>query len=371
MLMAAPRVKRVLQTIVIGLVATGLVIVASSVVGNQEHQNAEFCAIMPDTVGLYVGNKVTQMGVRVGKVTAVTPEALSVRVHFTVSGRPLPDNVKAVIRSASVLADRSLELVGNYHSGPQLPAGGCIPLGRSFTPKSLTEVVGSATDFINAINPQGSTNIGDVLTGVDKAVGGEGAGINKLLTTTSAVLDSSDQAIGDIGSITKNLAVLTSTLRAIEPSLQEVLTDANKIGPHVEDAVFGTNNAFEGIVQVVDMVAEIEKELGPEIQQTLDVLAVVLRKMGGRAPWYASLANVAPRLITGVANFVQTRGNSGFAAFTVRYRPPLYRIRTPDGAFQCGYMNAAMPGSCANVEGRPYAVDVALLQYVLTMAAKR
>ena len=32
-------------------------------------------------------------------------------------------------------------------------------------------------------------------------------------------------------------------------------------------------------------------------------------------------------------------------------------------------MNASMPGSCANVQGTPYAVDVALLQYVLTQAA--
>jgi hypothetical protein len=119
------------------------------------------------------------------------------------------------------------------------------------------------------------------------------------------------------------------------------------------------------------MVADLERELGGELQQTLDVVSVVVRKLAPRAPFYASLLNVAPRAITGLANFVQSRGTSGAAAFTIRYRPPLYRVRTPDGAFQCGYMNAAMPGSCANVAGTPYAVDVALLQYVLTMAANR
>jgi phospholipid/cholesterol/gamma-HCH transport system substrate-binding protein len=34
-------------------------------------------------------------------------------------------------------------------------------------------------------------------------------------------------------------------------------------------------------------------------------------------------------------------------------------------------MNASAPGSCADVGGRPYAVDVALLQYVLTEAQRR
>jgi hypothetical protein len=34
-------------------------------------------------------------------------------------------------------------------------------------------------------------------------------------------------------------------------------------------------------------------------------------------------------------------------------------------------MNAKTPGTCANVQGTPYAVDVSLLQYVLTQAANR
>jgi virulence factor Mce-like protein len=371
MLTATRRTKRALRSAVMALVvATAVVTCGSCAPGNRE-QRAEYCAIMPDTVGLYVDNSVTQMGVKIGHVTAITPQPLDVKVNFTVTGRSLPTDVKAVIRSASILANRSLELVGNYDAGPVLSAGECIPVDRSFTPKSLTNVIGSATDFINAINPQGSTNVGDVLKGIDQSLVTQGADISKLLTTTSTVLDSPDQAIGDIGSITKNLAVLTDTLRVLQPTLRQVLTDAQKIGPGVADTTLGAANAFEGVIKVISMVADLERELGGELQQTLDVVSVVVRKGAARAPFYASLLNVAPRAITGLANFVQSRGTSGAAAFTIRYRPPLYRVRTPDGAFQCGYMNAAMPGSCANVAGTPYAVDVALLQYVLTMAANR
>jgi virulence factor Mce-like protein len=334
-------------------------------------QHAEYCAILPDAVGVYVNNKVTQMGVGIGTVTAVTPSALNVRVTFTVDKRPLPQDVKAVVRSPSILADRSLELVGNYETGPRLRSEECIPLGRSATPKSLSQVIGSATDFINAINPDGSTNIGDVVKGVDQSLGQQGVAVNQLLTTTSAVLDSPDQAIGDISSISKNLAVLTSTFRAIDPTLKQVVTDLQRLGPDIADLLLTTPYVLVGLIQALSTVADIERELGGEIQQTLDVVSVGVRKLASRAPFYASLANVAPRLIDGLANFVQSRGTSGAAAFTLRYRPPLYRVRTPDGALQCGYMNAAMPGSCANVAGTPYAVDVALLQHVLTLAANR
>ncbi|WP_051465137.1 MlaD family protein [Mycobacterium genavense] len=327
---------------------------------------------MPDAVGLYVNNPVTQMGMQIGKITAITPENLSARVDFVVTEkRPLPSHVKAVIRSDSLLADRSLELVGNYQGGTQLPADGCIPLGRSFTPKSLSEVIGASTKFANAINPDGSTNIGDVVNGVDHALRGQGANINMALTKASALLDSPDQAIGDIGSIMKNISQLTSTVRVIRPTVKSTLEELVQVGPEVASTALGADKLFHGLIPLITMVADLETQLGGEFQQTLDSVSVVVRKISPRAPFYASMLNVAPRLISGLANFAESRGTSGVAAFTIRYRPPLYRVRTPDGWAQCGLMNAAMPGSCANIAGMPYAVDVSLLQYVLTQAANR
>jgi len=372
MLMGASRSHHVFRAATVSLVAAVMIGLCMSCAPRTQGQHAEYCAVMPDTVGLYVDNPVTQMGVRIGKITAITPERLNVRVNFTVDKtRLLPEDVKAVIRSTSILADRSLELVGNYDAGPQLRATGCIPLGRSFTPKSLSQVIGASTDFINAINPQGSTNTGDVVSGIDQALRNQGPDVNAALTTASMLLDSPDQAIGDIGSIIKNLAQLTSTIRAIDPTLKKTLEELEQIGPDITATTLGADKMFHGLIPLISMVADLEREVGEETQQTLDTVSVVVRKLTPRAPFYASLLNVAPRLINGLANFAQSRGNSGAAAFTLRYRPPLYRIRTPDGWWQCGIMNAAMPGSCANVAGMPYAVDVALLQYVLTQAASR
>lgn len=370
--MGTSRSHDVRRAAAVSLVAAVLIGLCVSCAPSNQEQQAEYCAVMPDAVGLYVNNPVTQMGVRIGKITAITPERLNVRVTFTVDEtRLLPEDVKAVIRSTSILADRSLELVGNYEAGTQLPAAGCIPLGRSFTPKSLSQVIGASTDFINAINPQGSTNTGDVVSGIDQAFQNQGPDINEALTTASALLDSPDQAIGDIGSIMKNLAQLTSTIREIDPTLKKTLQELEQIGPDITATALGADKMFHGLIPLISMVADLERELGEETQQTLDTVSVGVRKLTPRVPFYASLLNVAPRLINGMANFAQSRGNSGAAAFTLRYRPPLYRIRTPDGWWQCGVMNAAMPGSCANVAGTPHAVDVALLQYVLTQAANR
>jgi virulence factor Mce-like protein len=330
-------------------------------------EQTDYCALLPDSVGLYSGNPVTQMGYRIGEVKAITPSATDVRVDFTVTQRrALAADVKAVIRSPSILADRSLELVGNYELGPQLPAGECIPITRAATPKSLSEVIGSATTFVDSLNPEGSTNVADVVRLADEAFRGNGKGINELLTRSSALLDSPDQAISDMGSIIANTAHLTTTLTDLRDPLKQILNDAVITTPDVASIATGIDRLASMIDPAVTMVMDIETYMGPEIQFLLDTVGVTLRKLSAHAPRIANLLNPVPAWITSAANMINNHQWQ-----TIRYRPPLYRIRTPDGVAMCNIMNASAPGSCANVQGTPYAVDVALLQYVLTEAAKR
>ncbi|MEY2503367.1 MAG: phospholipid/cholesterol/gamma-HCH transport system substrate-binding protein [Verrucomicrobiota bacterium] len=365
-LMAASRSSHLLRVAAIALTAAAVVTLSTSCGGPQKSQpNAEYCAELPDSIGLYVGNPVTQMGYQIGKVTSITPGTTDVRVDFSVTEqRLLPVDVKAIVRSTSILADRSLELVGNSASGPRLHAGQCIPLNRSWTPKSLSEVIGSATNFVNAINPAESTNVGDVVRQVDQAVHGNGAGVNKLLTTSSAVVDSPDQTISDIGSVITNLADLTSAVTEIRGPLKEALLNAEQNMSDVAATLDGGNHMVGGFIGAVKAVVDIEENLGSEFQFTLDSTSVALRKLSAHAPWIANLLNPVPWWVNTLANHFNNR------EFNISYRPPLYRIRTPDGLALCGIMNASTPGSCADVAGQPYAVDVALLQYVLTQASR-
>ncbi|WP_407558532.1 MlaD family protein [Mycobacterium paraintracellulare] len=361
------RSARIGRTAAIGFLAVALTAVNASCAPHIESRSAEYCAMMPDAIGLYVGNPVTQMGYPIGHVKSVTPADSSVRVDFIVTEqRSFPRDVTAIIRSTSILADRSLELVGNLSAGPKLGPGQCISLSHSMTPKSLSEIIGSANKFVNSINPSGSTNIGDVVKGLDESIRGKGVGINKLLTTTSAVLDSPDQSISDIGSIIANLAQLTSTLREIREPLKQVLLDAQQTTPDLALVTKGTYQIIRSVLPILTMVADVERNLGDEVQFTLDATGMALRKASAHAPRLANLMNPVPWWINTIANHYNNR-----AITSIRYRPPLYRIRTPDGVALCNIMNASAPGSCANVQGTPYAVDVALLQYVLTEAAKR
>ena len=352
-------------------IAVTVVVVVSTVVScgaSSKKTSADYCAIMPDAVGLYAGNPITQMGYPIGTVKSVSPRASDVRVDFTVTQpRRLPADVKAVIRSTSLLADRSLELVGNPGSGPQLAAGGCIPLDHSFTPKSLSQVVGSTAKLINSISPDGSTNVADAVRGLDQAMHDTGPRFNQLMTNMSAVLDSPDQAISSMASVVINLAQLTSFVRELSGPLKEILLDLQRTLPNIIRVVKPVGQQLFGTLYLFKMASDIEVTLGEPMQATMDATALALRKLSAHAPRLANLLNPIPWWINTAANYF----NAHAARHVIRYRPPMYRIRTPDGVAMCNIMNASAPGSCANVQGTPYAVDIALLQYVLTEAANR
>jgi phospholipid/cholesterol/gamma-HCH transport system substrate-binding protein len=349
------------------IAALVVVVCATSCGATAKTPSAQFCAMMSDSVGLYAGNPVTQMGYKIGTVDSITPRDSSVEIRFTIKeNRPLPRDVKAVTRSTSILADRSLELVGNYRAGLRLKAGQCIPRGQTATPMSISQAIGSATNFVNGISPDGSNNIKEALRGIDEAVKGNGGGLNRLLTMSSSLLDDPDQGIANLDSIVRNTVQLTATLKASRPPLKQILLDMSETGPSLVNAIRGTDGLLSVLSMLVRAVAELETTIGDDIQLGLDSAGDALRHLSPHYKGLANILNPVPRFINTASYYVN---NHQFDLLA--WSPPMFRLRTPDGLVLCGKMNASMPGSCADVNGQPHAVDVALLQYVLTEAQRR
>lgn len=320
---------------------------------------------MADSIGLYVGNPVTQMGYRIGTVTAVSPGPGEVQVTFALTEqRKIPADVKAVTRSTSILADRSLELVGNYSAGPELVPEHCISRQRTATPRSLSQVVGSMATFVDSISPPGSDNVDGAVDGLQQLLQNQGGRTAEFLTRLSAVLDSPDRAISDTGSVVANLATLTTQLNEVRPTIEETVLATAETTPDLVLATDGVRRMTQTLPKLITMVSDLETELGGQTQQVLDTVSVALRKLSPHAMAIAGLLDPIPGWITTASDRFNEQG------LQLKWRPPMYRIRTQDGLLLCGQMNARVPGSCADIAGTPYAVDVALLQYVLMEASR-
>src|SRR3954453_23013008 len=85
--------------------------------GKTMHVKAEFSR----AVGLYTGSSVRILGVRVGKITKITPHGKPVTVGMTYDGKYKgPADAVPAIVPPSIVGDRYVQLTPAYTGGPVL-----------------------------------------------------------------------------------------------------------------------------------------------------------------------------------------------------------------------------------------------------------
>ncbi|MEU1392540.1 MULTISPECIES: MCE family protein [unclassified Nonomuraea] len=115
-------------------------------------------------VGLYPGSDVRVLGVRVGRVTAVSPAGAQVRVELALdAGRKVPAGAQAVIVARSLIADRFVQLTPPYRGGPVLQDGGT--LSRTRSPVEIDEALRGYDQLAAALAPPVSPESGSPQAG--------------------------------------------------------------------------------------------------------------------------------------------------------------------------------------------------------------
>lgn len=327
------------------------------------------CAYLADGIGLYPNNDVTQMGVKIGAVQKVEPYADGVKVTFDVGDRTLPATVKAVTRSTSILADRSLELVGNYSTGPTLNAGTCIGRERTATPKSISETTAAATRLVDSVTEGGaSADLGKLLTTLDTEVGPSvPPQAARSFTNLSTLLSDPAGFLGDVTTVVGNVRPL---LQSFDAQWGEMLLTLQHVG------------------NVLDQYGRITFPAVQEIFQTLPVFFLVgddaMRRYGHILRPGGTMAADAVRLAaTGVKSSDElTRVLPVFGSQIAPYLPrgdgapssvsgvPVTTVATNDPAALCARINAQAPGSCSVVAGAAQAATVDLLQLPLAQGGR-
>ncbi|GAA4484443.1 hypothetical protein GCM10023094_37640 [Rhodococcus olei] len=286
---------------------------------NSSGTTATYCAQMPDTVGLYTGNPVTQMGFEVGTIDSITEKGDHVEVTFTTSvGRVFPADVKAVTRSKSILADRSLELVGNYTNGPVLEPGSCIPLEQSYTPKTISEVVGSAADFLAALSPDGSNTVAGAIAGVSAALQGQGEPARAMMLSAAGAMADPDKLVADIGSAIGAMAPLNEQALADWGAITSIAKQLPSIATAGIDLFPGTIDVCVGIGWLVATLYDVQTRYGGDIWPFVHgQVAQAIALAAGRAGDLSGLVGSLPSFTAALDE--QSRKTGGL---TVHFTPP-------------------------------------------------
>ncbi|MBF6210173.1 MCE family protein [Nocardia puris] len=352
---------------VAGALAIGVLVVVGYVVAFQPFKKTEtYCALMPDTIGLYVGNHVTMRGMPVGEVTAITPSPEHVRVEFTVDAAySLPAAASATTVSDTVVADRDLALVNVDPSEQLRDPAECIT--KTLTPKSLTETLGALAELSSELlGPQDSEQnaLARGIGALNSATAGTGPQLNEIIRKLGTALHSPDAAIGHLAGLLDSLAALSSTVAGRWGDIKSMMLRLSDVLDNVNNELFNrTVEIIDSFQKLLPMLNDITTLFGDPILDVLDAAVPLVRLLGDNVDALRDIITKIPAL-TGAFTTVAGPGAPGLT-----YAPPRVALPEQDANQMCALINAVSPGRCApGADGRP---QVDLAQWVLAMTGAR
>ncbi|MGW5381582.1 MlaD family protein [Nocardia sp. NPDC003963] len=191
--------------------------------------------------GLFRGNAVSVLGMRVGEIAGIRPRGSGVDIDLRIDGSiPLPADVRAVALSDSVLTDRRIELTPPYRGGPELPEHAVLGAERTAVPVEFDSLLAMADKLTTAL-------------GGDGHGGGPVADVMGL--GTAVTQDNGDRMRTALGELAAALRLGADDGAATRAALTTVVTDLDSL-----TALAARNDATlrefgSGIHQLADLLA--------------------------------------------------------------------------------------------------------------------
>lgn len=257
-------------------------------------------AYFTSSVGLYEGDDVVILGVKVGSITSITPQPDRVRVDFTYD-RPVPADVKAVITAPSLVPVRNLTLTPAYDGGDKLADGATIPISRTVVPVEWDDVKAQLSDLAEALGPRGANKDGSLNAALHTAarnLDGNGRSIKATVADMAEAMATLADNGGNLFATVRNLEVFVGALRGADAQVAEfnrrlasVSSILNRDSGALADAVEGARRAL------TDLRRFLRKD-GDAIAATLSDGRPALDMLARRRQEVANILQVGPTAVS-------------------------------------------------------------------------
>ncbi|MET9485285.1 MlaD family protein [Nocardia sp. NPDC006630] len=354
-------------TVLGGLLVAVMVTAGAFVLLDPMKKTVGYCAIMPDSIGLYDGNAVTIRGMKVGTVHGIRPDVAGVRVDFDIdAAHPPQGTVRATTVSDTLLADRTLAVVGDT-GGPVWNPGTCIT--QTSTPKSLTQTFTALSKVADELqggdDPVKRDQVQHAVAAFDQATAGSGPKLNGLIRDLASAVRSPDAAIGHIGSLIDTVDELSMSVAGGWGKLREMLNGFAPILQTVNDVWDQVVEMVNSIVTLLPLLNDITTKYGKPILRALDGSVPLLHLIGANVGSLSQLIDMIP-VVNGL---FQKVSDPDTGRLSVAYAPPKVALAQPDADQVCQALNVLAPGGCAGTGGGT--ASASLVPMLLAMAGVR
>ena len=271
--------------VVIGAVVA-LALVAFVVVKAWPTDTKKAVAYFPLAVHLYPGSDVDILGVKVGTVTSVTPQATQVKVVMEYDAkRRIPANATATVDEPTLVADRVIELSPAYAGGAVLADGATIPIQRTGIPLELDQLTANLVQLSQALGPEGANKTGALGRAIQVGAAnlrGEGAQAHTTVSRLSQMMSTIGDNRAALFSTIRNLQAFTTTLAQHDSETRSFTTDLADVSQQLaqESGEFSTalHNLGIALNDVARFIHDNRNALAGDVQQLGTVTHILAKE---------------------------------------------------------------------------------------------
>lgn len=329
------RLRRGLATVLVAALAVGLyVLVQLSAGSGRMHVVAYF----ENSNGIFVGDEVRILGVRVGEIDDIEAQPDGVKISFWFDDKyPVPADAKAVVLSPSLVTARAIQLTPVYAEGPLLTDGATIPRERTAVPVEWDDFrnqLEHLTEMLQPATPGGVSTLGQFINTAADNLRGQGADIRNTITELSQAISALSDHSGDTFSTVKNLSILVSALRDSDAVLRRLNQNLASATASLANSPQEVANAVADLDAAVHDVKTFVADNREVLGTTSDKLASVSQALVDSIDDLKQTLHVIPTAAQNFVNIYQpAQGTLTGALSTNNLSDPI--------SFVCGAIQAA------------------------------
>jgi virulence factor Mce-like protein len=284
---AGNRNARGSRVLTYGALVLAVVLVASLVAvfwpgGPQTHVTAYF----ERATGVYPGTEVRILGVKVGKVTKVTPKGNMVEVKMAYdAGHKVPAGAQAVVIVPSLVADRYIQFTPVYRGGAALRDGATLSLSNTAVPVELDDANSAVNELTKALGPQGANangSLSKLLQTSAQTLDGQGADFKKTLQDLSDVSRVLSDNRGNATQTVQNLAKITQAMAASDRQIrsfsQNLATVSSTLSSEKAELRAAVKSLSVALREVSNFVKQNKTEIAANVQGLAQVTGVLVKE---------------------------------------------------------------------------------------------
>jgi phospholipid/cholesterol/gamma-HCH transport system substrate-binding protein len=261
-------------------------VVAATVVWRLDRPQRRLVAHFTSTIGVHPGSDLRVLGVRVGEVTAVTPEGPTVRVDLRYDTTyDFPADVQAIIVSPSIVSDRYIQLTPAYSGGPTLADGADLAVSRTAVPLEVDDVYRSLDQLNRALGPSGANANGalaDLVATARKNLEGNGDQLNGTISGLSDALSTVARGRADLFATVTNLADFTTALARSDDQVrqfnQRLAAVGDQLAAERDDLAAALRTLGTALADIKVFIRDNRNALVSNVAALADVTGILVRQ---------------------------------------------------------------------------------------------